>query len=159
MKYEFHFSDIAFVLTPLILGIGSNFAFGKLIKSKPNICNITPRLQPPGWVFGVAWSILYTLLGISAVLLWIKQNRKWSWQMTLALVFLLQLVSWWFIFSTRCAPLMAFLALIWIYVCYIILTIVISQISLTAGMLLIPLLVWLLVASYLSFDIYRISRK
>ena len=31
---------------------------------------ILPALQPPGPAFGIAWSILYTLLGLSAALVW-----------------------------------------------------------------------------------------
>jgi len=29
-----------------------------------------PALQPPGPVFGIAWSILYTLIGVAAALVW-----------------------------------------------------------------------------------------
>ena len=29
-----------------------------------------PPLAPPGWLFPVVWTILYTLMGVSAALIW-----------------------------------------------------------------------------------------
>ena len=30
-----------------------------------------PPLSPPGWLFGVVWTILFVLMGLSAYLVWI----------------------------------------------------------------------------------------
>ena len=35
-----------------------------------------PPLSPPAWVFPVAWSILYTLMGISSYLIYISETQK-----------------------------------------------------------------------------------
>ena len=31
---------------------------------------VRPPLSPPGWLFAVAWSILYFLMGVSLYLVW-----------------------------------------------------------------------------------------
>ena len=33
-----------------------------------------PPLSPPGWVFPVVWTILYTLMGISAARVWLTKD-------------------------------------------------------------------------------------
>ena len=55
------------IALPLFVGIVSGFLtrnamqnFGELIK---------PPLSPPGWLFPIVWTILYTLMGISAYLI------------------------------------------------------------------------------------------
>ena len=52
---------------------------------------IKPYLNPPGWIFGPVWTILYTLIGISGYLIWsieekFSENHKLEW-----LAFFLQL--------------------------------------------------------------------
>lgn len=47
-----------------------------------------PPLSPPDWVFGPAWSTLYTLMAVAAWLVWRLQTpasyralRLWGWQL------------------------------------------------------------------------------
>ena len=35
-----------------------------------------PPLAPPAWLFPVAWSILYTLMGVACFLVWIYSDNK-----------------------------------------------------------------------------------
>ena len=35
-----------------------------------------PALAPPGWIFPVAWTILYTLMGISSAMVYVKSQNK-----------------------------------------------------------------------------------
>src|SRR5688572_8580379 len=36
-----------------------------------------PGFMPPGWVFGVAWTTLYTLMGISVAMVISAPNSPW----------------------------------------------------------------------------------
>jgi tryptophan-rich sensory protein len=60
------------VLVPLLLvlgGLSARFS-GSTVENAWYQTLILPALQPPGPVFGIAWSILYTLLGVSAAIIW-----------------------------------------------------------------------------------------
>jgi len=60
------------VLVPLLLvlgGLSARFS-GSTEENAWYQTLILPALQPPGPVFGIAWSILYTMLGISAAIVW-----------------------------------------------------------------------------------------
>lgn len=47
-----------------------------------------PSFNPPNWVFGPVWITLYTLMGISLYLVWVR-GKKSEWQVK---VFFVQLV-------------------------------------------------------------------
>jgi tryptophan-rich sensory protein len=60
------------VLVPLLLvlgGLSARFS-GSTEENAWYQTLILPALQPPGPVFGIAWSILYTLLAVSAAIVW-----------------------------------------------------------------------------------------
>ncbi len=64
---SFNFKPLRYIAIPLIVGIlaalltqDSMTTFNSLNK---------PALSPPGWLFPVVWTILYTLMGISAYLI------------------------------------------------------------------------------------------
>jgi tryptophan-rich sensory protein len=61
-----------FVLVPLLLALGGLSArFSGSTEDNAWYQTLTlPALQPPGPVFGIAWSILYTLIAVSAALVW-----------------------------------------------------------------------------------------
>lgn len=47
-----------------------------------------PPFNPPNWVFGPAWSILYVLIGLAGARTWLREKGSvamliWAWQMVL----------------------------------------------------------------------------
>ena len=54
--------NLLIIILPLIIG----FIVGQLSKPGPWYFKLNkPELTPPSYVFGIAWSILYILIGIS----------------------------------------------------------------------------------------------
>ena len=113
-----------------------------------------PPLSPPGWVFGVVWTILYTLMGISAA-------RIWTAPPTLARsrglnLFIAQLIVNFFwspiFFNARAYG----LALLWLLLLWVLVLLMIwqfRQVDKTAARLQIPYLIWLTFAAYLNVAI------
>lgn len=119
-----------------------------------------PPLSPPGWLFPVVWTILYILMGIAAYLVYVADEDAESKAKALS-VYGYQLVVnflWpvfffdfgWYLFS------FFWLLLLWVLVVQTIR--LFSQISETAGYLLIPYLIWLSFAAYLNLGIWYLNR-
>ncbi len=119
-----------------------------------------PPLSPPGWVFGVAWTFLYTLMGISYYLLMQaggnqeeKKEAGFLYFLQLAVNFLWPIFFFgkgWYLFS------LVWLILLWILVFNMIRKF--GEISLRAGQLQIPYLVWLTFAAYLNAGVWWLNR-
>jgi tryptophan-rich sensory protein len=114
-------------------------------------CGVKPALQPPGYVFAVAWAVLYALYGLACVILWRKSGRRWTPGVKAAVVTLVLLALWPILFFNRCMPVAAFVAIVGL------LGMVVGTIAViwregcsASAALLSPLAAWLLFASYLS---------
>ena len=109
---------------------------------------------PPGWVFSLVWSILYLLMIISFYLIW--SNSKCYPYCNILNIFLLQLLlnlSWTTIFFKLKKIRLALFITICIFILTMIVFIKFYKIDKIASLLLIPYLLWLLVALYLNIYI------
>ena len=118
-----------------------------------------PPLSPPGWVFPVAWTILYLLMGVGMAIVWRKsdgERRRRAvtlWGVQLAANFLWPLLF--FLWQLR------LLSLIWLVVLLILVANMTSEFektSITAARLQIPYLLWLLFAAYLNLGVWILNR-
>ncbi len=118
---------------------------------------IKPPLAPPKNVFPIAWVILYTLMGISAYMIY-KSNdllkskalKTYAFQLGINLV-------WSFIFFNFKAY---FISIIWIIILIIFVFKMIKifiEIKPLAGQLQIPYLLWLLFATYLNVGVFLLN--
>ena len=103
-------------------------------------------LNPPGYIFGIVWPILYILMSISAFRTF-SETRK---------LFLIQLffnAIWSWLFFAFHMPIVALLN-IWILIALNIkLYVSMLRIDTISGILFIPYIVWLCFASYLNLFI------
>ena len=115
-------------------------------------------LTPPGWVFPIAWSILYLLMAIALFLLWRRTGLAGA-PVALA-IFLTQLVlnglwSWLFFGQHRPLAALADLALLWVL---ILLSVVLFwRHRPAAGALLLPYLAWVSFAGFLNYQFWSLS--
>ncbi|MDX9971068.1 MAG: TspO/MBR family protein [Candidatus Gracilibacteria bacterium] len=124
-----------------------------------------PPLNPPGWIFGPVWTTLYILMGLSSYFvfskkyLFLKKKKKFIRKMALLFYFLQLALNflWSFMFFNLESP---FLALINVAVLFvlILLTIFYSyKVKKIAGYLLIPYILWVSFASYLTLMIFLLN--
>jgi len=118
-----------------------------------------PPLSPPGWLFPVVWTILFLLMGVASYLVWNAQDPKGvrgkaltAYGIQLAVNFCWTIFFFnlgWYLFS------FAWLIFLWVLIAETIL--LFWKLSHTAGMLLLPYLIWVTFAGYLNFGIYLLN--
>ena len=116
-----------------------------------------PFFTPPPWVFAPVWTILYILMGISLWLVWREWSATERGDARLAFkLFFLQLglnVLWSILFFGFRSPLAGFIEIIVLWIAILATIVVFFRISRTAGILLIPYIVWVTAASALTFGV------
>lgn len=122
-----------------------------------------PPLSPPAWVFSVAWTILYLIMGLASYFVFtskVEDNSK-SAALILYAIQLAMNFMWSIVFFNFGMYLFAFVWLIimWLLVCYC--TFRFFLIDKRAGFLMIPYIMWLTFAAYLNIGAYilRIQEK
>jgi benzodiazapine receptor len=114
-----------------------------------------PFFTPPNWIFGPVWISLYTLMGISLYLVWQKGPSKEDVRSAL-LAFSGQLVLnsvWSIVFFGLMSP---FYALILIVLMWFVILITIAKfykVDKRAGLILVPYIVWVSIATALNYYI------
>ena len=150
----------AVVTVPLMLLLG--FGSGKLAPSGDEnpwfVQLVKPEIMPPGWAFGVAWSILYVLMGLALAL--VINARGSRWRPPALLFFVVQLavnLAWTPVFfglhkvDTALVMIGALLVLV-------LLTILLFwRVRRVAGLLLVPYLAWLGFAFVLLWQIDQLN--
>ncbi len=114
-----------------------------------------PPLAPPGRIFPIAWGILYALMGIAAALIWLNNGDMLARRNALNLYALQLFVNFtWSIIFFRFMAFGLGVAVVLLLDVLVLLTLLrFWKISRPAGILLIPYLLWLLYATYLTIGI------
>jgi translocator protein len=150
----------AMIAVPLVLLLGT--LSGRLSGSgeaNPWFAALTkPDAYPPGFVFGIAWTILYTMLGIAVALVW---NARGAPRRGLALgLFALQLaanLAWSPLFFRYHQIEPAFWLVVVIFVLALATTIVFGSIRRLAAWLMVPYLAWLGFAAVLNWRVHELN--
>jgi translocator protein len=119
---------------------------------------VKPLWNPPSWVFGPVWITLYTLMGISAYLVW-KQKNIAGAKTALKVygVHLLFNALWSILFFGLKNPGLAFAEIIILLILILITTILFWKINRWAGILMTPYIVWVLFATFLNYAIWTLN--
>lgn len=120
-----------------------------------------PPLSPAPAVFPIVWTILYTLMGISSAMIYVKGAEK-GIDTTLPLkIYAVQLAAnflWTIVFFNLRWYLFAYIWLMALWVVIIVMIVQFRKISRPAAYLQIPYLLWVTFASYLNLMIYILNR-
>jgi tryptophan-rich sensory protein len=118
-----------------------------------------PAWQPPNWVFGPVWTVLYVLMGIAFYLIWktdvpVKQKRM---AITLWIVQLVFNFFWSYIFFKKHQIDWALgeIVVLWFFILLTILSF--GRISKTAAWMMVPYISWVTFASLLTLSIYQLN--
>jgi tryptophan-rich sensory protein len=129
-------NSIKFLIPLFVSYIVSNFCPTITVKKIPQ--------SPPGYVFGIVWTLLYFCIGLS----WIQQTN-YSYLLFLPLIFLLN--SWIYVFN--CLERKSLGMYIISFTISTVIFIITIHESVYGKILLLPLLSWLIIAFNLNFYI------
>jgi tryptophan-rich sensory protein len=122
---------------------------------------VKPAINPPAWVFGPVWTILFVLMGISAFLVWEKGLERRDVQIALG-IFIGQLVLntlWSIIFFGLHSPGGALVEIMFLWLIILATIGMFYKISKAAAWLLVPYILWVSFASYLNYAIWILNKS
>jgi len=145
---KFNFTLIICILIPLLIGGISAFISRNGFKEFADMKKAP--LTPPGWVFIVAWTLLYLMMGAASYLIWKEKDKKRAGALG---IYVLQLI-----FNGLWCPMFFgqgwyWIAAIWLIVLVGLVAILVMfawKIKRRAAMLLLPYMIWNLFALYLN---------
>lgn len=141
------------ILIPIAVGV----VIGLITSNSMDLSTLQrPALTPPGVLFPIVWTILYTLMGISTGILEVNKEFDGS---TKSIYYAQLFVNalWSIIFFTLKLRLFAFIWVILLDVLVLLMIMNFYRKNKTAGLLQIPYLVWVLFATYLNLGIYLLN--
>ena len=116
-----------------------------------------PSWNPPGWVFGPVWTVLYAMMAVAGWLVWRKgQPASWHALRWFAVQLVLN-VGWSAIFFGLQMPGLAFAEILGLWLAIAATLMTSWRVSRAAGILLAPYLLWVSFAAVLNFAIWRLN--
>jgi len=119
---------------------------------------IKPAWNPPSWLFGPVWSLLYVMMAAAAWLVW--REGGWKTQHRALGFFLAQWLLnalWTPLFFGLHQPGFAFAEILALWLLLAMTVTLFWRVKKVAGALLLPYLVWVAFAAVLNFSIWRLN--
>lgn len=146
------------IAIPLVSGSLSGLAIADHISSWYSTLN-KPSFNPPNYLFGPVWSVLYILMGIGLYL--ILQTPKSAMRTKSIMLFAVQLIlnlSWSFIFFNAQSPFAALIIIGLLWIAILMMMIYFHTLSPIASYLQIPYLLWVSFATVLNAAIWILNK-
>ncbi len=119
---------------------------------------VKPELMPPGATFGIVWTILYILLGLSiAIILNARGAKGRGLAIGLFVAQMLLNFSWSPVFFGMHQVRTALFIILAMLAISAVVTVLFLRIRRTAGLLMLPYLAWLAFASILNYQIIQLN--
>lgn len=118
-----------------------------------------PSWQPPDWLFGPAWTVIFALTATSATLAWDAAATPGARRLVIGL-FAVNVVlnaAWSWFFFTRKRPDWALIEVAMLWLSIVALIVGLWRLTPTASLLLLPYLFWVSFASVLNAAIVRLN--
>ena len=142
----------------LILAFGAGFFGSQFEPGAWYAALAKPAWNPPGWLFGPVWALLYTAMAVAAWMVW-KRRREldvrrplafWGGQLVLN-------AMWSWLFFGRHQMGLALAEILTLLGLILVTCVLFWRIRPAAGMLLVPYIAWVTFASVLNATIWRLN--
>jgi len=149
---------VCLAVTFAVATIGSFFTRQGLTDWYANLNK--PIFNPPGWLFGPVWTVLYFLMAASVFLVWQKGIEN-PWVKTAIVLYLIQLILnglWTPIFFGLRMPLAAFCEIVLLLAAIVLTMWAFAKVSRAAALLLVGYIAWTTFAAVLNFSIWMLNK-
>ena len=119
-----------------------------------------PSWKPPDWAFGPIWTVIFVMATIASALAWEaapEGGARWLVVAVLAINAILNIL-WSAIFFKMRRPDWALIEVAALWLSILSLIIVLGHYSSTAGLLLVPYILWVSAAALLNFQIVQMNK-
>jgi benzodiazapine receptor len=118
-----------------------------------------PVWTPPGSVIGIAWTIIFILSAISALIVWNRfpRGRRFSWIFIIFGINALLNIFWSYLFFDKHLLNFALWEAGFLFVSVVLLVILIRPVSRLAAILLYPYAIWGAFATYLTYTVWMLN--
>lgn len=157
MKKQAFYIGIA-VAVCLLIGFLSGFATQSSVNDWYAALN-KPSFNPPNWIFGPVWTVLYIMMGIAAGIVWSKGFYH-KWVKTALYHFGFQLLFnalWSVVFFGFQSPFWALLVILVLMMLILGTIRWFNVVSRLAAYLMIPYFLWVCFASLLNYRIWMLN--
>jgi tryptophan-rich sensory protein len=118
-----------------------------------------PSINPPDWVFGPVWTILYALMGIALGIVYNKREHKNAPKAMYAFGIQLFLnYMWSVLFFCKRSVFGSLIEIILLIGAIVFTTLLFWKISKKSALLLLPYLLWTSFAAVLNFQIWQLNK-
>ncbi|MBD3248730.1 tryptophan-rich sensory protein [Candidatus Woesearchaeota archaeon] len=118
---------------------------------------VKPSFNPPSWIFGPVWTLLYLMMGLALYLVWINKQENKKPAFTVFGIQLFLNALWSILFFGFKRPLFAFIEIIFLWISIFVTLVYFYKIEKKAAYLLIPYILWVSFAAVLNFFIYYLN--
>lgn len=134
--------------------IGSQFGPGDWYQTLTK-----PEWNPPNWIFGPVWTLLYISMGISVWIIWKNYGLKTAAiPITFFIAQLILNALWsWFFFGLENVGL-AFIDIVALWTLIFITLILFWKLNTWSGVLLLPYIAWVSFATVLNYNIWQLNK-
>jgi len=158
IKPQFAFVKVIICISSiLILGLFSGFSTISEIQNWYSTI-VKPSFNPPNFLFGPVWTLLYILMGVSfSIIILQKHSSNKTKAITIFLIQFILNLCWSFIFFKTHQIGWAFVEILCMWFSILVMIIVFYRLHRIAGLLQIPYLLWVSFASVLNGSIYFLN--
>ncbi|UJH66256.1 TspO/MBR family protein [Allomuricauda sp. SCSIO 65647] len=142
----------------LLIGILASFATQNSVNDWYLTLN-KPSFNPPNWIFGPVWGVLYILMGIAAGIVWSKGIYH-LWVKTALYHFAFQLLFnalWSIVFFGFKSPFWALIVILTLLILILLTIRWFKVVSKVAAVLMIPYFLWVCFAMVLNYKIWEMN--
>lgn len=116
-----------------------------------------PSFNPPSWIFGPMWTLLYVLMGIACYLIWKGEHPQKKQLLTLFFSQLFLNALWSPAFFGMESPILGLVVIVPMWALILVCIIQFRKASKLASGLMVPYLLWVSFATVLNFSIWWLN--